>query len=65
MTSLIFLGAILVVVSYLTVTRKDATENVEAHVHELEERGGHEPHGAHEEHGERVRLPAISLETPS
>ena len=64
MTSLIFLGAILVVVSYLTVTRKDATEYVEAHVHELEERG-HEPHGAHEEHGERVRLPAISLETPS
>jgi uncharacterized membrane-anchored protein len=39
-TSLIFLAAILVVVAYLTVTRKDATEVVEAHAHH-DETGTH------------------------
>jgi uncharacterized membrane-anchored protein len=62
-TSLIFLVAILVVVSYLTVTRKDATESVEAHVHELEERGAHAEHGENAVHGDGLRRPAI--DTPS
>jgi uncharacterized membrane-anchored protein len=55
-TSLIFLSAILVVVGYLTVTRKDATESA------LPAAAEHEVHAAHEE---RRRLPVISLETPS
>ena len=49
-TSLIFLAAILVVVGYLTVTRKDATEVVEAHTH-------------HDETGTHVTLKRVETTT--
>ena len=63
-TSVIFLGAIVGVVSFLTATRRDATESVgrgaaepaERRVSERAERGAHP---------ERRRVPVLSLETPS
>jgi uncharacterized membrane-anchored protein len=63
-TSVIFLGAILGVVSFLTATRRDATESVERgatapaerRVSQRAERGAHP---------ERRRVAVLSLETPT
>jgi uncharacterized membrane-anchored protein len=63
-TSVIFLGAIVGVVSFLTATRRDTTESVGRGATEPAERRVSEPaeRGAHPE---RRRVPVFSLETSS
>jgi uncharacterized membrane-anchored protein len=59
-TSMIFLGAILVVVSYLTVTRRDATETAKRVASEHTE-----PHAEHHAAGVRHRPPMVAVESSS